>query len=80
MFRAMHGHHASTPTEDLVGDDGVSAIRHFWPLDLDLKTNIPFLYQFAEKAIISILKPTTPLPHLTKTAQGNFFDWNIIYL
>ena len=29
MFRAMHGHLASTPTEDLVGDDGVSAIRHF---------------------------------------------------
>ena len=29
MFRAMHGHLASTPTEDLVGDDGVSAIRSF---------------------------------------------------
>ena len=26
MFHAMHGHLASTPTEDLVGDDGVSAI------------------------------------------------------
>src|SRR5215216_2745839 len=29
MFHAMHGHLASTPTEDLVGDDGVSAIHHF---------------------------------------------------
>ena len=29
MFRAMHGHLATTPSVDLVGDDGVSAIRHF---------------------------------------------------
>src|SRR5215216_2796376 len=29
MFRAMHGHLSSTPTEDLVVDDGVSTIRHF---------------------------------------------------
>ena len=29
MFHAMHGHLASTPTEDLVGDDGVSTIHHF---------------------------------------------------
>ena len=89
MFHPMHRHLASTPTEDLVGDDGVSAIRHFWPLDLHLTTmgkllpflnNIPLLYQFAEKPLISILKPTTSLPHFTNTAQGIYSDWNIIYL
>ena len=37
IFRVMHRHLAST-TEDLVGDDGLSAIRHFWPLDLHLTT------------------------------------------
>ena len=38
MFHAMHEHLASTPTEDYVSDDGVSAIRHFWSLDLHLTT------------------------------------------
>ena len=38
MFRAMHKHLASTPAKDLVGDDCVSAICHFWPLDLHLMT------------------------------------------
>ena len=38
MFRAMHGHLASPPPEDLVGDDGVSLIHHFCPLDRHLTT------------------------------------------
>ena len=27
-----------------------------------------------------ILKATTSLPHLTKTAQGIYYNWNIIYI